>query len=140
MLHLHYISHNDRISASENYPRAGKLTPPVPPRVSNQTLQNLKQSCIQTDFEGFKTTLGSSSLGSDSRDPNIFYMSGVMVQAIKLGRTCFVKELLRRGLPLSPLYVYEALKADAKGILGSLLENGWDINQPMCLMHPPILR
>lgn len=126
-------------SASENYPRAGALTPPVSPRVSNQTLQDLRQFCIKADFDGFKKTLDSNSLGSDFHDPDIFYMPGVMVQAIKLGRTCFVKELLCRGLPLSPIYVYEALKVRAKDILGSLLENGWDINQPMGLMLPPIL-
>ncbi|KAJ5347037.1 uncharacterized protein N7506_000290 [Penicillium brevicompactum] len=62
-----------------------------------------------------------------------------MVQVIKTGRTCFVKELLRHGLPILPVYVYEATKAHAKGILGSFLENGWDINQPMGPMHPPIL-
>lgn len=63
-----------------------------------------------------------------------------MVQAIKLGGLSFVRELLRRGLPLTPEYVYEAVKASGRNILAYFFENGWDINQPMDLMHPPILR
>ncbi|KGO70384.1 hypothetical protein PITC_014970 [Penicillium italicum] len=64
-----------------------------------------------------------------------------MIQAIKLGRTCFVKELLRHEVPLLPIYVHEAIqtKTNAKDILQSLLENGWGLNQPMGPMHPPIL-
>lgn len=127
-------------SASENYPKAGSPTPPVSPQMPIQTLQELGQSCIQGDFERFRTSLDGSYIGSGSYDSNTFDLSGVMVQAIKLGRTCFVKELLRHGLPILPVYVYEAVKTNAKDVLESFLENGWDINQQMGPMHPPILR
>ncbi|KAJ5105429.1 hypothetical protein NUU61_002776, partial [Penicillium alfredii] len=58
---------------------------------------------------------------------------------IYLGSICFVKELLYQELPIAPLYVYEAINANAKDVLVTLFENGWDINKPMGSMHPPIL-
>ena len=55
----------------------------------------------------------------------------MMFQAIELGKTSFVKEVLCRGLPLSPEYVYEAVRACAtlKGYTRNiwiLFESGWD--------------
>lgn len=127
-------------SASENYPIAESQTPPPPPHTPVQILEELRQFCSQGDFQKFKKTLDSSFIGLSPHHSTIFDLSVIMVQVIKTGRTCFVKELLRHGLPILPVYVYEATKAHAKGILGNFLENGWDINQPMGPMHPPILR
>ncbi|KGO42211.1 hypothetical protein PEX1_025730 [Penicillium expansum] len=128
-------------SASETYPQASITPPPVPSHAPIQALQELGQFCIQGDIESFTRTLNSSSIASILHDNNIVDLSGVMTQAIKLGRTCFVKELLRHEVPLFPIYISEAINAkeNAKDILESLLENGWDINQPMGAMHPPIL-
>ena len=45
----------------------------------------------------------------------------------------------RRNLPMSPIYVLEAVKAKAKDILTTFFTNAWDINKPMGAMEPPIL-
>ncbi|KAJ5513954.1 hypothetical protein N7463_003506 [Penicillium fimorum] len=124
-------------TASGTYPRDSTTSPPVPPHAI-QVLQELGQFCIQGDLERFKQTLNSSLISHDS---NIFYLSGVMIEAIKLGRACFVEELLRHEVPLSPLYIYEVIntKTNTKEVLETFLENGWDINQPMSGMDPPVL-
>lgn len=51
----------------------------------------------------------------------------------------FIKELLDHGLPMNPLYALEAVNAKAKDSLEELLENDWDINQPMSKLKPPVL-
>ncbi|KAJ5209136.1 hypothetical protein N7449_003515 [Penicillium cf. viridicatum] len=128
-------------SACETYPKASITPPPVPSHAPIQALQELEHFCIQGDLERFQSTLNSSSIGDSLYDSNIVNLPGVMIQAIKLGRTCFVKELLRREVPLFPVYIYEAVKTktNAKDILEILFENGWDINHPMGAMDPPIL-
>ncbi|KAJ5399233.1 hypothetical protein N7465_009722, partial [Penicillium sp. CMV-2018d] len=115
--------------------------PPVPSHAPIQALQDLEHFCIQGDLERFQSTLNGSSIGDSLHDSNIVKLSGVMIQAIKLGRTCFVKELLCHEVPLFPRYINEAIKtkANAKDILEILFENGWDINHPMGAMDPPIL-
>jgi hypothetical protein len=62
-----------------------------------------------------------------------------MVDSIRLNKVSLVKELLRCGMPISPTYVLEAVKAKAKDILTILFDNGWDINTQMGGMEPPIL-
>lgn len=129
-------------SACETYPKASITPPSVPSHAPTQALQELEHFCIQGDLERFRSTLNSSSIGDSLHDFNIVNLSGVMIQAIKLGRTCFVKELLRHEVPLFPVYIYEAIgtKTNAKDILEILFENGCDINHPMGAMDPPILR
>lgn len=116
----------------ESYPKVRRPISPPPPKTPIKTVQELTKFCTQDQFEEFTETLGECAIISD--------LSQVMVDAIKLGRTCFVKELIRLGLPLSPGYVYEAVGACAKDILETIFESGWDINQPMGTMYPPILR
>jgi hypothetical protein len=62
-----------------------------------------------------------------------------MIDAVKSNKICLVKELLRRNLPMSPIYVLEAVKAKAKDILSTFFTNAWDINKPMGGMDPPVL-
>lgn len=74
-----------------------------------------------------------------SDDCDIRNLSEVMVYAVRLNKVCLVQELLRRKLPMSPIYVFEAVKARAKDVLESFFHNGWDINKPMSRMDPPII-
>lgn len=74
-----------------------------------------------------------------SDDYDVRHLSGVMSYAIWSNKVCIMKELLCRGLPMSPIYVFEAVKARAKDILEIFFHNGWDINRPMSEMEPPIL-
>lgn len=129
-------------SACITYPKASITPPPTPSHAPIQALQDLERFCIQGNPERFQSTINSSSIGGSLHHSNTVNLSGVMIQAIKLGRTCFVKELLRYGVPLFPVYIHEAIKTktNAKDILEILFENGWDINHPMGAMDPPILR
>jgi hypothetical protein len=62
-----------------------------------------------------------------------------MQEAIKRNNTQFVRELLDRGLLMDPLYALEAVKVQGKDTLEAFLQNGWDINQPVSELRPPIL-
>ena len=53
-----------------------------------------------------------------------------MVDALKSNKIYLVKELLRRNLPVSPIYVLEAVKAKVKDILASFFITSWDFNKP----------
>jgi hypothetical protein len=72
--------------------------------------------------------------GSDIR-----HLYETMLDAIRSNKVYLVKELLRCKMPVSPIYVLEAVKAKAKDILTAFFDNGWDINTPMSGMDPPIL-
>lgn len=61
------------------------------------------------------------------------------LEAVKRDDVQFIKELLDHGLPMNPLYALEAVNAKAKDSLEELLENDWDINQPMSKLKPPVL-
>ncbi|KAJ5360749.1 hypothetical protein N7517_009940 [Penicillium concentricum] len=73
----------------------------------------------------------------DNCDIRHFY--DVMLNAISSNKVYLVKELLRYKLPISPIYILEAINAKAKDILASFFDNGWDINTLMSGMEPPIL-
>lgn len=73
----------------------------------------------------------------DGCDIRHFYE--VMIDAIRLNEVYLVKELLRCNIPISSIYVLEAVKGKAKDILAAFFDNGWDINAPMGGMDPPIL-
>ena len=62
-----------------------------------------------------------------------------MIEAIKRDNVQFIKELLDRGLHMDTLYTLEAVNAQAKDILEVFLKNGWNINQPISELKPPLL-
>jgi hypothetical protein len=70
-----------------------------------------------------------------SDDCEVRHLSGLMIDAIKSNKNFLVEELLRRNLPMSPIYVLEAVKAKAKDILTTFFTNAWDINKPMGRME-----
>jgi hypothetical protein len=63
----------------------------------------------------------------------------MIVEAIKRDDAELITELLCYGLPISYLYLEEAVKLKAKNILEAFFTNGWDINQPMGDLSPPLL-
>ncbi|KAJ5374658.1 hypothetical protein N7517_006664 [Penicillium concentricum] len=73
----------------------------------------------------------------DGCDIRHFYE--VMLGAIRSNKVYLVKELLRYKIPVSPIYILEAVKVKAKDILIAFFDNGWDINTPMSGIDPPIL-
>ncbi|KAJ5967146.1 hypothetical protein N7501_003394 [Penicillium viridicatum] len=73
----------------------------------------------------------------DGCDIRHFYE--VMIDAIRSNKVYLVKELLRCNIPISSIYVLEAVRGKAKDILTAFFDNSWDINAPMGGMDPPIL-
>ncbi|KAF9252159.1 hypothetical protein CBS147333_488 [Penicillium roqueforti] len=72
-------------------------------------------------------------------DCDIRHFYEVMIDAIRSNKVYLVNELLQHKMPVSPIYVLEAVKARAKTILTSFFNNGWDINTSMSRTDPPIL-
>ncbi|RAH66088.1 ankyrin repeat domain-containing protein [Aspergillus aculeatinus CBS 121060] len=63
----------------------------------------------------------------------------LLIEAIKLGGVQFITELFDCGLPMNPLYALEAVKVKGKDALEIFLQSGWDINQPISELEPPVL-
>jgi len=111
--------------------------PQVPTRTPPATLQTIHALCVYGDIQKFREVLDSacsSSEGFDIRD-----LSAVMTEAIKRNNVQFIQELLHRGVAMNTHYALEAIKAKAKDTLEVILDNGWDINQPISELRPPVL-
>lgn len=68
----------------------------------------------------------------------------IMLEAIRRHNIQFIQELLDRGLPMDSLYALEAIKGKGKKkkkeeALEAFLQNGWNINQPVSELKPPVL-
>ena len=111
--------------------------PQIPTRTSHATLQKLHDVCISGNIQKFRQILDSRRSSEEEFD--LRELSGVMVQATKRNSAQFIKELLHRGMPVDPLYVLEAIKMKAKDASEAFLDNGWDINQPISELNPPVL-
>ncbi|EED11695.1 hspc200, putative [Talaromyces stipitatus ATCC 10500] len=72
-------------------------------------------------------------------DFDICDFHAIMIEAINRADVQFIKELLDHGLPMDSLYALEAVGAKRKDALEVFLKNGWDVNQPISELKPPIL-
>ncbi|PYI31596.1 ankyrin repeat protein [Aspergillus indologenus CBS 114.80] len=111
--------------------------PQIPTRTPPAILEKLYASCVSGDIHRFRDILDSQSSSPEGFD--ICDVSAIMIEAIKLDGVQFIQELLDRGMPMDPLYALEAVKVKGKDALGVFLQNGWDINQPISELKPPIL-
>lgn len=111
--------------------------PPILARTPSATIEKLHALCICGDFPKFREILDSSVSSPDCFD--IVDCHAVMTEAIKRNDGQFIRELLGRGLPMDPIYALEAIKFKGKDALESFLEYGWDINQPISELKPPVL-
>ncbi|RHZ43194.1 ankyrin repeat domain-containing protein [Aspergillus thermomutatus] len=111
--------------------------PQIPTRTPPATLDKLHAFCVSGDIQKFREVLDSPSSSSEGFDICDFY--AIMIEAIKRDDAQFIKELLDRGLPMDPLYALEAIKVKGKDALKVFLQNGWDINQPVSELKPPVL-
>lgn len=112
------------------YPRIPTRTPPA-------TLEKLHASCVSRDIQKFREILDSQSSSSEGLD--ICDLYAIMIEAIKRNDVQFIKELLDRGLPMDPLYALEAVKVQGKDALEIFINDGWNINQPISELKPPVL-
>lgn len=120
-----------RLSSSQ-YPQIPTRTPPA-------TLEKMRALCVSGDIQKFRENFDSLRPQPASDDFNICDFYTVMIEAIRQDNTQFIKELLHRGLPMDKLYALEAINVKAKSALEVFLQNGWDINQPMSELTPPVL-
>ncbi|KAJ6155150.1 hypothetical protein N7470_005716 [Penicillium chermesinum] len=111
--------------------------PQIPTRTPAATLEKLQASCVSGDIWKFREILDSQSSSSEDFDICDFY--AIMIEAIRLDDVQFIKELLDRGLPMDPLYALEAVKVKGKKALEVFLQNGWNINEPISELKPPVL-
>ncbi|GKZ33980.1 hypothetical protein AbraIFM66950_004111 [Aspergillus brasiliensis] len=112
--------------------------PQIPTRTPPGTLKIMHAACVSGDIHNFREILDSQI--SSSEGVNICDFSTIMIEAIKLDALPFMKELLDRGLPMDPLYALEAVKMRGKNALEVFLQQeGWNINQPISELKPPVL-
>ncbi|KAJ5641190.1 hypothetical protein N7490_005190 [Penicillium lividum] len=129
----------DVLPPSEVPPISPSKYPPIPTRTPSAILEKLRALCVNGDIKGFVKVFDSLRPNPRSEDFDICDLYGVMIEAIKRDDTQFIKELLHRGLPMDPLYVFEALEVKSKSALEIFIQYGWDINQSMNELSPSIL-
>lgn len=112
-------------------PSRSETPPPIP-----KQMRSFVHRLRELDDEQQLRELLDNSLSDDCE---VRHLSGLMIDAIRSNKNFLVEELLRRNLPMSPIYVLEAVKAKAKDILTTFFTKAWDINKPMGRMDPPIL-
>lgn len=123
--------------------------PPKTPPVSSWKLTRLTPieviedliftSVIPGDIQRFETRL--DSLAESPREFDLCDLSPVMIDAVRRDRALFILELAHRGFPMNfARYALDAVKSKAKRTLEIFLQRGWDINEPMSQIHPPVLR
>lgn len=111
--------------------------PQIPARTPSATLEEMHDLCIRGDIQKFRDLVDLSSSSSEHFDICDCY--AIMIEAIKRIHTLFIEELLGRGLPMDPLYALKAIEMKGKDALAIFLEYGWDINQPVSELKPPVL-
>lgn len=111
--------------------------PQIPTRTPAATLEKSRACCVSSDIQKFREILDSQS--SSSEDFDICDFHAIMIEAINRSDVQFIKELLDRGLPMDSLYALEAVSIKREDALKVFLENGWNINQPISELKPPVL-
>lgn len=99
----------------------------------------MKSACVSRDLQKFSITFNSWLSGSPHEESNICDLDSVMLEALQLDHPEFVSELLRLGHPMHKDYALEAIKHKSRDILNIFLENGWNVNEPMSELKPPVL-
>ncbi|KAK9851474.1 hypothetical protein MYU51_009815 [Penicillium brevicompactum] len=117
------------ISPSE-YPR-------IPTRTPLATLEKLRTIFFRGGIDEFRDVLNSVSSSIGAFD--ICDLHRIMAEAIKRDDARFIKELLDRGLPMNTSYASQAVQAKAKNALEIFISSGWDINEPISELRPPVL-
>lgn len=69
----------------------------------------------------------------------IYEFYPVMLEALRRDNAEFATELFRHGLRISSFYALEAVRLKAKKVIAALIDNGWDINEPLSEIQPPVL-
>lgn len=111
--------------------------PQIPTRTSATTLENLHDSFVGGDIQKFREILDTQNSSSDEFD--IRDLHTIFTEAIKLDEVQFIQELFDRGYPMNALFALDAIKVKGKNVLDTFINRGWDINEPISQLQPPIL-
>lgn len=105
------------------------------PVSTNPAILEASRAAFDTnDIKQFRCLLKSST----SVDICDFY--ALMKDAIRQGKTIFIQELLRCGLPLAQEYVLGAVKEMNMAALEVFCRSeGWDVNEPKSTCEPAVL-
>lgn len=111
--------------------------PQIPTRTPPATLEISRVYCVSGNIQEFRAILDAQN--SSEEDFDIRDFQAIMIEAINRADVQFIKELLDHGLPMDSLYALEAVGAKRKDALEVFLQNGWNINQPISELKPPVL-
>lgn len=105
---------------------------PIPGGTAATIIEKLRSLCADNNLQGFQNAM-------DFEVFDIVDLHDVMMEAIQLDRVEFVSILLYHGFPIKPSYTLKATVYKAKGVLECFLRAGWDINEPVDVLKPPML-
>ncbi|KAJ5259939.1 hypothetical protein N7497_011246 [Penicillium chrysogenum] len=113
--------------------------PPIPRQTAAATYENLRSLCVEGNLKDFHDAMDSLFSNSQTEVFDIVDLHDVMIEAIQRDRVALVSILLFYGLTITPSYTQMATAYKAKGVLECFLEAGWDINEPVDALKPPVL-
>ncbi|RHZ70278.1 hypothetical protein CDV55_100258 [Aspergillus turcosus] len=111
----------------------------IPRQTPTETIENLCSLCINDDLQTFQNTIKLLLARPKPEGFAIEELGKVMMEAIKQDNSGFVSTLLSHGFPIQPCYTLEATLHKAKGALACYIKEGWDINEPVGDIKPPVL-
>lgn len=111
----------------------------IPRQTPTQTIKSLRSLCINNDLQRFRETMDLLLAIPKPEGFAIEELGEVMMEAIKQDNAEFVSKLLSHGFPIQPCYTLEATLRKAKGVLGCYIKAGWDLNEPVGEIKPPVL-
>lgn len=111
----------------------------VPCKTAPATIEKLRCLCADGNLKDFQDTLDSLLSNPQPEVFEIVDLHDVMMEAIQQDRVEFVSNLLFHGFPINPSYTFKATVCKAKGVLECFLKAGWDINEPVGVLNPPVL-
>lgn len=127
-----------RLPSEEELTSYGGLQISCP--TARTTIEKMRSMCVIGDLEGFQDAMDSLQSRSQPEAFDIGYLHDVMVEAIQHDRVDIVSNLISRGFPIKHPYAQKATTCKAKGVLERFLEAGWNINEPIDVLMPPVLR
>lgn len=105
---------------------------PIPCGTATTIIEKLRSLCADNNFQGFQNAMYSEIF-------DIADLHDVMMEAIQLDRVEFVSILLSHGFLVKPAFARKATVRKAKRVLECFLRAGWDINEPVDVLIPPVL-
>lgn len=112
---------------------------PIPRQTQTETIELLRSLCVNDDLQTFQEMIKLLLASAKPGDFAIEELGEVMMEAIKQDNAGFVSTLLSHGFPIQPCYTLEATLHKAKGALACYIKEGWNINEPVGEIRPPVL-